>query len=153
MILLEGTLFRPLPIEQVNLKIYLPNNNIYLSQTTERDFSSPAKYSHWLFFCHTLNCTRKISNDYIKRKTKYDQFSVIFNNSGTLGTRGFSRVRREFSETALEKSLAPRVQLRSLRWKSWHNFLELQSVSILAINSQRQKLPVEEEKRVILNNT
>ena len=32
MILSEGTLFRPLPIEQVNLKIYLSNNNIYLSQ-------------------------------------------------------------------------------------------------------------------------
>ena len=50
MILLEGTLLRPLAIEQVNLKIYLPSNKIYLSQTTERDFSSPAKYSHWLFF-------------------------------------------------------------------------------------------------------
>ena len=52
MILLEGTLLRPLPIEQVNLKIYLPSNKIYLSQTTERDLSSPAKYSHWLFLSY-----------------------------------------------------------------------------------------------------
>ena len=30
--------------------------------------------------------------------------------AATLGTRGLSRARREFSETALEKCLAPRVQ-------------------------------------------
>ena len=84
MILLEGTLLRPLPIEQVNLKIYLPSNPATNSTCPRRPNGTfPALLSILIdFFCHTCNITRKISNNYIKRKTKYDQFLVIFNNSG-----------------------------------------------------------------------